>query len=223
MRTYLTLLLLPLLISAQIRVYGDTTVNLDAGQLTSPVAAPMQIDDNSGSVNGSLLLILDLGAGNSVSDTLSPGDFVSGSNTILAAGGFNDNGGTNETLTAFDVNAPATVGDEIALRWFPQITLAQYNLRAVPSGGYYFGTYSPAGGNPDGGDTWTVPSSGSLIDLNFFTTDSDFGGTQSPSLGFAGSQVQAVPEPSTYALTCLGLLALFFIMKRRGASSTVQI
>ena len=128
MRTYLTLLLLPLLIFAQGGVYGDTTVNLDAGQLTSPVTAPMQIDDNSGSVNGSLLLILDLGAGNSVSDTLSPGDFVSGSNTILAAGGFNDNGGTNETLTAFDVNAPATVGDEIALRWFPQITLAQYNL-----------------------------------------------------------------------------------------------
>jgi hypothetical protein len=60
-----------------------------------------------------------------------------------------------------------------------------------------------------------VPSGGQIA-LQFYTTDSNGGGSQAPSEGLATSQVQALvvaPEPSTYALFGLGAIAL--LMGRR--------
>jgi hypothetical protein len=168
---------------------ASSTIVLDAGQLTSPASAPMQIDNTSPSSNGSLLLLIDLGPGNTLNNTLTPGNYVSGANTIIAAGGFNTEAGTNETLTVFQSVGTPNVGDQIVLRWFPQITFAQFQSGTVPAVGQYFGTYNPGGGNPDGGNPWIVPASGSVIDLHFFTTNSDGGGSQPPSLGFAGLPV----------------------------------
>jgi len=174
---------------AAFRGEADISVNLNAGQLTAANMVSMLIDDNSPSTNGSLLLLVDLGSSNTLDNTLSPGQYVSGTNTILAAGGFNDNGGTNETLTAFTITGTPQVGDLVALRWFPEITFAQYVAGVLPVSGSYFGTYNPSGGNPDGGSQWVVPSNGSAIDLNFFTSNSDSGGSQPPGSGIASLQV----------------------------------
>jgi hypothetical protein len=201
-------------------VLADDTINLDAGELISSSSAPMVADDTSGSVSGSLLLVIDLGSSDTPDPVLTSGDYVSGTNSILAAGGFNNTGGTNETLTAFDIPSSVlstfSTGDEIALRWFPQITLQQYESGALPMTGYVFGTYSPSGGDPDGGDTWTVPADGSLINLDFYTMNSDGGGNESALDGTASDVVvSAVPEPSTYLLVLLGLPLLFWAYRRR--------
>lgn len=79
----------------------------------------------------------------------------------------------------------------------------------TPVAGQSFGTYNPlfagnATNDPDDGDLWEVPSDGALVNLNFFTTDSDGGGTQNPAAGYATYVV--VPEPSTLALFSLSLL-----------------
>jgi hypothetical protein len=169
------------------QVGQSITVTLNAGELTSPASAPMQIDDTSpSSINGSLLLLIDLGPGNTLNNTLTPGNYVSGANTILVAGGFNNGGGTNETFNSIQSVGTINPGDQIVLRWFPQITYAQYHSGTVPTAGEYFGTYNPDGGNPDGKDPWIVPAAGDSIELHFFTTNSDGGGSQPPSAGFAG-------------------------------------
>ena len=196
------------------RAFAAVTVDLDAGQLTGPPTAPMVADNSIGSNLGSLLLLIDLPT-SSVSDTLTAGNYVSGGDSILAAGGFNDNGGTNETLTSFiipnSVLSNVNTGDDIALRWFPQISLSSYESGEVPATGDDFGTYNPSGRNPDGGDLWTIPSSGDLISLNFFTMNSGGGGTQPNIEGLADSLVLAVPEPSSWALVASGALTSILI------------
>ena len=87
----------------------------------------------------------------------------------------------------------------LALRWFPQISLTQFNAGTTPVAGNNFGTYNPlfwgnGSNNPDGGNEWAVPGGGATINFNFFTTDSGGGGTQSPAEGYAQfSVVGSVP------------------------------
>ena len=225
MNTTTRSLLLSFLCLAPLATRADITVNLDAGLLTSPLTAAMQHDNSMNSPHGSLLLLIDIGNGLTLSNTLTAGHYVSGTDTILAAGGFNTNGdlvtNTNETLTTFTIaSGLGHTNDEIALRWFPQITLAQYqaNPGVLPVAGQSFGTYDPtSGGTQDGGDTWILPSQGSQIALDMFTSNSAGGGSQTPSAGYAGSLVQGValvPEPSTYALFGLGAFGLFFARRR---------
>jgi hypothetical protein len=192
---------------------ADTLVHVDAGELTGPDGATMSIDDSTPSSNGSLLLLIDLGTSDTVDNALTPGEYVAGSNIILGAAGFNNDGGTNETLSPITITG--TEGDTIALRWFPQITYAEFETGTyTPSAGDDFGTYTPGSGTPpDGGSAWVVPdpTAGSTIDLDFYTTDSDGRGTQAPSEGYANFVVSDeidVPEPSTTALIAFGLLGL---------------
>jgi hypothetical protein len=218
-----------LTIAVTTSAYADFTVQLDAGQLRLNGATTM--------ATNSLLLLIEAGGDNSFSNSLAPGQYVSGNDIVLSAiafpasaGGFNNSGGTNETINTL-TNLPSTnTGDLIALRWFPQITLAQWQAGATPTAGQSFGTYNPltngsgtiapGGGanNPDGGAVWAVPSGGTTINLNFFTTNSDGGGTQTPAEGFANFAV--VPEPTAFVLDLLGgagfgLAALLRRFKRR--------
>src|ERR1700691_4475111 len=98
------LCLLALLIFVAAPAWADIPINLNAGELTSPASAPMQIDDAAGSSNGSLLLLIDGGSSNPL-DSLNAGQYVSGSSIVLAAGGFNDFNGTLSTQTVFDIDS----------------------------------------------------------------------------------------------------------------------
>ena len=202
--------------------FADFTVNLDAGRLRLSLGTAMP----AGSV-----LVLVAANGDGFSNTLSAGQYVSGNDILLSiltvpgsSGAFNISGGTDETLNTLTISTTSfpglAVGDLLALRWFPQITKTQFLAGTTPTTGNNFGTYNPLfwgnGSNlPDGGNAWAVPSPGGTISLNFFTTDSDFGGTQAPAEGYA--QFTVVPEPSSFVLVGVSLLgaAAFRLRKQR--------
>ncbi len=207
-----------LLLALTTSAYADFSVQLDAGRLRQNAATAMPA--------GSLLLLIEAGGDSTFSNTLAPGQYVSGNDVVLSAtafptsaGGFNTSGGTDETINLFTNLSTANQGDLVALRWFPQISYAQWQLGATPTAGQVFGTYNPlavgnGSNNPDGGDPWAVPASGT-INLNMFTTDSDGGGTQMPSTGYANFAVSAVPEPSSLTLIVFGFLSIAGIGLRR--------
>ncbi|HEY1582074.1 MAG TPA: PEP-CTERM sorting domain-containing protein [Chthoniobacterales bacterium] len=220
MKKLLALLFLALTTSA----FADFTVLLDAGKLKLNMGTAMPA--------GSVLVLVAAGGDGTFSNTLAGGQYAAGNDILLSVisvpgsfGAFNTAGGADETLNTLTIsttNFPTlATGDLLALRWFPQITAAQFALGATPVGGNNFGTYNPlfygnATNNPDGGNAWAVPSGGATIDLNFFTTSSDFGGTQNPSEGYA--QFSVVPEPSSVALLSVGTIgALVFGLRRKRA------
>ncbi len=189
MRKLLALFFLALVTPA----FADFTVILDAGRLRLSAATPMALE--------SVLVLVAAGGDGSFSNSLAPGQYASGNDIVLSvitvpgsAGGFNNSGGADETLNVLTIstaNFPTlAVGDLLALRWFPQISLTQFNAGTTPVAGNNFGTYNPlfwgnGSNNPDGGNEWAVPSAGATINLNFFTTDSGGGGTQDPTEGYA--------------------------------------
>jgi len=180
---------------------------------------------------GSVLVLVAAGGDGSFSNSLAAGQYASGNDILLSlitvpnsAVGFNNSGGTDETLNTITINTTSfpslAVGDLLALRWFPQISLTQFNSGTTPVTGNNFGTYNPifwgnGSGNPDGGNTWAVPNGGATINLNFFTTDSGGGGSQTPAEGYA--QFTVVPEPSSFVLAGVSLLgaAALRLRKRR--------
>ena len=200
---------------------ADFTIILDAGKLRISAATPMPL--------GSVLVLVAAGGDGSFSNSLAAGQYASGNDILLSlitvpnsAVGFNNSGGVDETLNTITINTTnfpsLAVGDLLALRWFPQISLAQFNAGVTPSTGNNFGTYNPlfwgnGTNNPDGGQVWAVPSGGSTINLNFFTSDT--AGTQNPAEGYA--QFTVVPEPSSFVLAGVSLLgaAAFRLRKRR--------
>ena len=217
-------LILSLLLAATASAYADFTVILDAGRLRIDSATPM--------VPGSLIFLFAAGGDGTFSNTLAAGQYVSGNDILLAVAGdpttgasaFNTSGGPDETVNTINVsttNFPTLApGDLLALRWFPNITFAEFQAGATPEAGDLFGTYNPlfwgnATNFPDDGNAWAVPAPGGLINLNFFTTDSAGGGTQDPTTGYA--QFVVVPESSTYALLAVGGVIALLARRRRAA------
>jgi cell division septation protein DedD len=184
--------------------YADFSVILDAGKLRLNAATAMPA--------GSVLVLVAAGGDGTFSNNLSPGNYVSGNDILLSvatvpgsAAGFNMSGGVDETLNTLTINTSnfpgLAVGDLLALRWFPQISLTQFLAGVTPAAGNNFGTYNPlfwgnGTNNPDGGNTWSVPNGGATINLNFFTTDSGGGGTQNPTEGYASFVVSGTPTPT---------------------------
>ncbi|MEY2487456.1 MAG: hypothetical protein QOH39_3104 [Verrucomicrobiota bacterium] len=206
--------------------YGAFSIQLDAGELRA--------NSTTGLPVGSVLLFISAGA-DGVFETptsLMPGSYVAGDDVLLSvmsdpssAQAFNTAVGTNETLNLFTITSAAPpdsatppAGQAIGLLWFSQITYSQWQAGTTPTAGQTFGFYNPSfwgngTNNPDGGNAWVVPASG-LVNLNFFTTDSDAGGTQTPNRGFGNNFFVAIPEPSTFALMIAGAVGFLALRSR---------
>lgn len=200
-RTLLGGIALALLSSAQV-LRADFTVALDAGALRVNGATSMpHIDNTDPHSSGSLILLIAANGDGTFDDSLTEGAYVAGNDIVIAATGFNESGGPNETVNIFNVAANVVIGDRLAIRWFPNITYQQYLNNTTPAPGEVFGTYSSRvannSDNPDGDDPWTAPAQGAAIRLNFYTADSALRGTQAPAEGYALFSVsKPTPTPS---------------------------
>ena len=132
-RIYLALTLLCLsVISSRAAV----TFALDAGFLRGSGTNPSFMP-----VGGLLLLISN--TGESTFNTAALNQYVTGDDTILGAFAMNYAGGTGEdqtTLSNIAYGGTVLQGDEVALRWFPNITYTQYLSGTLPTAGSFYGT-----------------------------------------------------------------------------------
>lgn len=217
------MLVLPSMAQAQ-----SFSVVLTAGYISQNATTAL---NSTATPNGALLLLIAAGGSNGQSFTAQPaaGQFVSGGDVVLGASSFNanvalkSNGIGKATQNSFlSLTLPTTTSATayIELRWYPNITLAQYNAGATPAAGSTFGAYNPlitnlSGNttlNPDGGDLWSLPTNGT-INLNFLTTDTGAAGAkQVVGEGYANFTVP-VPEPSAGTLSGLGMAVVIGVAR----------
>ena len=201
---------------------GTVTVNVNAGDLfqadgtTKLTPAPTKT-----STAGSLLLLVAVGnGGTGFNNTLTAGNYVAGSDVVLASGAFNTFGGGQSTTTAFNFAIPSTAsaGQPVELLWFPTILDSNYpGPTGTPASGTMFGAYSPpTGTTPDGGSLWTIPGDGTVATLDFATISA--GGKEANSAGDASLTV--APEPSTATMLGGGLMGLAVWWSRKRHAKT---
>jgi len=223
---------LPIALLGALPVSASVSLDVNAGLLTSHTGADL--------TDGDLILLI-ASTSSGTFGAAPAGGFVSGDNIIVGTptavtGAFAMNDGAsgttgetyntlmfnygsgsvnNSTSTALTFDA----GDKLAIRWYDDFTLAQFEAGQTPTQGDY-GTYTISGTtSPDGGLAWVGPADGSVLTggepdaqgLNFFTmsdTSSGSPGSQPNSFGMANTPVLAevVPEPSTFALFGVGFL-----------------
>lgn len=179
---------------------GDFTINFAAGILTA--------SNSTSLVDGSLVVLLTNGINGSFSAP-SASAFVTGDDVLLGSFGtnsvdFSEPGGLVATLTP-NFSASLTVGQQIMVRWFPSLTTSSL----APGAGVSYGQYSFTGGNTDSTlADWTIPASG-VISPTLATAA--VSGSLANSAGQASFTINAIPEPSVFALfgglTALGLAA----------------
>jgi len=218
MKKILNILSITLLLAFSAK--GNVTIALDAGQLLTSSSTALVADNiSTTSSNGALLLLIGADSNGNFNNTLTAGSFVSGSDIVLGAAGFNTSIATNETGNSITIGGGFS-NEKIELMWFPQITLAQY-LNAGGSGslllaGYSFGVYNPNGGGAiDSSKAWLLPDpsgGASAYGLVFNTLSAS--GSNPDSAGKA-SQVVVAPEPTSIALLGSGLLMAGSMIRRR--------
>jgi MYXO-CTERM domain-containing protein len=109
-----------------------------------------------------------------------------------------------------------TVGDPLALLWFPTLTAGS---NTIPAGTKY-GLYTNASA-VDGSDPWITPADGATDhNLIFYTKDGSelspgAGATNLAAAGNASLTVDAVPEPSRSMLGLIGFGMLALRRRRR--------
>jgi hypothetical protein len=226
---------LPILLLGVLPVSASVTISVDAGLLTSHTGADL--------TDGDLILLI-ASTGTGTFGPATPGGFVSGDDVIVGSLTLGDTGAFamadqntrttgqtfNELIFDYGIGSVSdasptastfAAGDKLAIRWYDDFTLAQFEAGQTPTQGDY-GTYTTVGTSaPDGGLGWVAPPDGvadtGAQGLNFFTLSD--AGTQPNILGEAGTPVlgaAVVPEPSNLILMGAGLLiCVVSVMRKR--------
>jgi len=144
-----------------------------------------------------------------------PGSFTGNSSddVVLASFAANDvlGPGSVQQPVTFSLSGNLNPGDQILLRWFPQLTLA--NVATGPSAGNTFGQFRTDLVIDFSDIAWFVPADNTVFSLNFVTLAQ--GGSNPESAGVANMVVTAIPEPSSVALVGVALAGLAGFARRR--------
>ena len=144
-----------------------------------------------------------------VNSNIMPGDVILKEWT-LGTGSGNTPGAFYDTASGLNMSSfGAATGNPLALLWFPTLTTGASTATAATPYGIYTGPGS------SGSAPWSLPSDGSLVTLNMYTTNGALTtGTLAASNGVASYSVTAAPEPSRAILAALGL-GLISLRRRR--------
>ena len=216
-------IVLPLLSLLLLGSFARASVNLgiDAGLLANKNGVNIPV--------GSLVLLI-ASQGDNLFGAPAAGSYVTGDDIIVGSFAMNYIVEPGEMQTSVNYSYTTSgsassstfdVGDLLAIRWYPSITFTQFQGGTKPATGDFYGTYSGIGANPDSGIAWTAPVDGFTYlpgsALNFYTSNTGGGGTQTPATGYATTAVAAVPEPSTFALFGLGAGFAGWMARRKKA------
>lgn len=198
------LLILALVFVSAAYTRADVTINLGGGNLyfaDGTTLAPV----------GSLVQLI-VSRGDSVFTAPSDGSFIGGSSDDFVIRSFtiNQGPGAFAEQIIFSLTDPLGPGDQLLLRWFPALTLAD----SAPTAGTQYGQFRTDLVENFSTTGWIVPSDSATIALNFLTGGQ--GGSRSEAEG-AANLVVMIPEPSTYALFLGGLGLVGFVRRRTKA------
>jgi hypothetical protein len=111
------------------------------------------------------------------------------------------------SLLSINYSGNLSAGDALQLYWFPSLTLNSTSFGSYTA----YGTYRTDNVTSDSDIGWALPSDGTTVTLNFFTSSSGLG-SEANALGNAS--LSTVPEPAT-TVALLGGAAGLFVMHRR--------
>ncbi len=187
------------------------TLNLTAGILyqsngTTPVP------------DGTLLQIIASTTDNSFTAP-SASSFVGGSSddTVVASYALNHNtvgsaGGDFHSIV-LTLSGNWTAGDQLLLRWWPTLTTSS----SSPGANTTYGQFRTDAVENGSTTAWVTPADGQTVNLNFLDTAA--GGTEPNGNGQGSTNGAAsltvVPEPSTYGMLGMGIVAGGVYLARR--------
>lgn len=197
---------------------ASITINVNADYLKNA--------SGSAAIPANALVILVADTGNDGFGSIASGASLGLNGAIDGAGGddlvlarWTAGGSSGEAGAFYDSSGPLTfpgsttnwsVGDGLALVWFPTLTTGS----TTATEGSAYGLYSGPGST--GSAPWTTPGDGSTITLNMLTTDGSFStGNLPANTGNASLSVAGVPEPSRAILGLMGLSVLFLRRRRQ--------
>ncbi len=187
-------------------VFASVTINFGAIELRA---------DGGALVNSGALVVIGVSTLNGTFAAPSPTSFFSGDDVELYRGFVTPAGEFQGTLAGAELSSIAnwTVGDPLAIYWYPTLTTAS----TAPGVGVSYGTFRTDSVQTGSDIAWVTPADGFSGGLSFVTAS--VGGDNPNALGYASNLV--VPEPSTYAgaFGALCLVGATWFRRRKAAHS----
>lgn len=176
--------------------------------LTIQVDADLLKDSSGNAMPTNGLVILVASTTDSTFNGPTAGSFVTGDDIVLWKFNLDSSGAPGvliDVAPSLTLTGNWTVGDPLAIYWFPTLTTNS----SAPTAGTPYGMFTTTNAT-DGSDPWVTPPSSANIDLRFITTDSDqvnghLAGTNNlASAGLASSVVPGGLTAPNLAISLIG-------------------